>query len=440
MKILRTYILIATLISTTACNGWLTIQPNEVMSEDEMFETTGGFYDALHGVYATLKDNYGHSGGLMTTTIEHMAAQWEVKGSTTEEKLRNHDYIAAGEQVFASIFSNQFEHIANINNILKYLEIQTCLRPSDYDIIKGECLGLRAWLHFDMLRIWGPIPGFNNTVKKYLPYAQDFSTSRHTYYIYTDFVKLLQKDLTEAENLLAPFEPERNFRLNYIGVLALQSRLNLWLQDKEKALEYAEKLIGIIEEKYNTLYMFAKLDNIGFKDYRFAKEHLFGIYINFESVPFPNTTTLYNNTSFLDELYEYSTSDIRTKLWKDRTLTDLSEPAKDLLKYLSGNGSMSIIKLPEIYFIAMECASINRANELYRTICQSRGLPEVTIESETQINDILYKEYRKEFFGEGVLFYYFKRKNSLYIPRNPNKCTEKSYVLDLPQREVDVNS
>ncbi len=440
MKKLHIYILLLASVTLPSCTEWLTVQPQQVLSEDEMFETKDGFYSALYGVYSQLKMNYGHNGGLMTTTIEHMGAQWEVRASSTEERIRNHEYLAAGEYPFANIFSKQFTSIANINNILNFLEIQDFLKEDDYNKLRGECLGLRAWLHFDLVRIWGPIPGHDKATVKYLPYVNEITVSRHIYITYSEYIEQLSQDLAEAERLLTGIELEDNFRLNYMGVWALQTRLSLWLQDNEKALENAEKILAYVGSEENTRYALATLNDVGVKDYRFKKEHLFGIFIDFESSLFPNTTTLYNTTAFLNELYEYSSSDIRMGQWTNRAVQGLDEPAKDILKYLSGSGSVPIVRLSEIYLIAMECGDINRANELYSTFCKSRGLPEITITTKSQLNDIIYKEYRKEFFGEGVMFYYYKRKNTLNIPRNPNRCTEGSYVLALPRKEIDPNS
>lgn len=43
-----------------------------------------------------------------------------------------------------------------------------------YKLIKGEALGLRAFCHLDLLRLYGPIPG-KQTDKKILSYAREVS-------------------------------------------------------------------------------------------------------------------------------------------------------------------------------------------------------------------------------------------------------------------------
>lgn len=47
--------------------------------------------------------------------------------------------------------TNILDHIHADNGVL--------LTPGMYEIIRGECLALRAFLHFDLMRLFGPVPG-----------------------------------------------------------------------------------------------------------------------------------------------------------------------------------------------------------------------------------------------------------------------------------------
>ncbi len=49
----------------------------------------------------------------------------------------------------------------------------------------------------------------------------------------------------------------------------------------------------------------------------------------------------------------------------------------------------------------------------------------------------IMKEYRKEFYAEGQLWYYFKRKNTATIPDGAgNPMTEAKYIFPLPLDEI----
>lgn len=52
--------------------------------------------------------------------------------------------------------------ILNCNKLLKNIQgKQSLFTGYNYDIIRGEALALRAMLHFDMLRLFGPVYSLN---------------------------------------------------------------------------------------------------------------------------------------------------------------------------------------------------------------------------------------------------------------------------------------
>ena len=85
---------------------------------------------------------------------------------------------------------------------------------------------------------------------------------------------------------------------------------------------------------------------------------------------------------------------------------------------------MPLIRLSEVYYIAAECAEepetrFGYLNEVRRhrfiPILDSRD-PQIDLENE------IYKEYAKDFLGEGQLFFYMKRDDFVYggeRSRNP---------------------
>lgn len=93
-----------------------------------------------------------------------------------------------------------------------------------------------------------------------------------------------------------------------------------------------------------------------------------------------------------------------------------------------------------MYYIAAECdPDQTEALEYLNTVRRNRGLP-VDITDYTTLNAELEKEYQKEFFGEGQLWYYYKRTSIATIP-TPNSVSGtisiplSSYVFPLPDDE-----
>jgi hypothetical protein len=52
---------------------------------------------------------------------------------------------------------------------------------------------------------------------------------------------------------------------------------------------------------------------------------------------------------------------------------------------------------------------------------------------------MIIDEYRREFFGEGQMFYAYKRVNAPNMLWRVEAVTEDNYVVPLPQTEFDHN-
>ena len=72
----------------------------------------------------------------------------------------NHTYSDIDlSDAIETIWENMYADILNINVILDNAEQKkgSVLFEKDYNLIKGDLLALRAFLHFDLLRMFGPV-------------------------------------------------------------------------------------------------------------------------------------------------------------------------------------------------------------------------------------------------------------------------------------------
>ena len=98
---------------------------------------------------------------------------------------------------------------------------------------------------------------------------------------------------------------------------------------------------------------------------------------------------------------------------------------------------LPILRLSEMYLIAMECGTLAEANELYREYCLSRDIPLVTLQDEYQLRNILIEQYNKEFYGEGQAFYAYKRLAVTDILCAVDPGDTQAYVIPLPTKEIN---
>ena len=91
-----------------------------------MFKTQGGFYDALIGCYTLMRNNYSPDGPMVLGATEYMANLWYTNAeSGTAYEYVVHDYRAdLVENTLSRLFLNQYEIIANLNNLLRHIDGQ----------------------------------------------------------------------------------------------------------------------------------------------------------------------------------------------------------------------------------------------------------------------------------------------------------------------------
>lgn len=443
----------------TSCQEWLTIQPDTMMSQDEMFTTKTGFVDALNGAYYYFAQAYSPSGPMMTGEVEFLANMWFVESQTsTEYKLSDHDYEDdAVDSKLKSMFSPMYLALANVNPLIEEIRAEEgILTEAEHKNYLGQALAIRAFLNMDLIRLWGPIPSDPIESKKYLPYPKTATVHYHEYITYAEFCANLEADIDEAiENLssssyLQLYIPAARFHLH--AVKALKARYYMWIGDTENAYAMAKEVMGVTGKDDRTFYTLADHDNQSSATLPFFQcENIASIACEIYMAPsMSNGKYVYAN--FLNkDVFEGSSSDLRLSAHWQEYFTTNDDNVEDmgvvmvLTKYATKSTStdtytiyVPLIRLSEMYFIAMECApTMAETNELYKTFAQARGIPAQEFTNLGDFRETMIKEYRKEFWGEGQMFYLYKRYFVQNMLNGLKGCNRDSYELPLPTRETE---
>lgn len=99
------------------------------------------------------------------------------------------------------------------------------------------------------------------------------------------------------------------------------------------------------------------------------------------------------------------------------------------------------IRLSEMYYILAETAATPAEGVSYlNTVRRNRALPELpaTITAANFTREIT-KEYQKEFYAEGQLFFYYKRKKMTRMQFMNTDIPLTKYVLPIPDSELEFN-
>ena len=435
----------------TGCDRFLDVQPKDQYTEKQLLATRGGYYTAMNGLYNHLTSNSLYGKNLSYELIDVISKRYApLAKSTYLTSLNSWGYAEENvSKALESTWATAYTTILNCNVILENLATQQgILSPAETNLMKGELLALRAFLHFDMLRLFGPIYKEDPSAPS-IPYNESVKIMNLPLLSADSIVhNKIMRDLDEAEKLLAkdPVIPEgpmasaledenevylryRQLRMNYYAVLALKARVYLYAGEKDKALQAAYKLLKdkTVSEWFPPVDPNKLLANNVDPDRVFSTEVLMGIYMkkrgdiytySFDAENAGNNF-LQPRNSFVDgNLFAGETQDYRYQSqWAQATSIGVTghiftkyKAIQDGDAKLFYSSFMPLIRLSEMYYIAAECEpKVSDGNSWLNQIRTLRGLPEITITDENELMSKLRIEYLREFWGEGQIFFMYKR-------------------------------
>ena len=465
MKTFKT-IITALVCSMTfaACEDFLNIIPEGQAKRDELLATPEGIEDAMFGVYSQLRSNTLYGQELYFQTLEVMAHNLYCDGNESITALGNFEYDNTNvKSHFEGIWTAMYKNISNVNSVLD-APLVADAKEYPYTIYRGEALGLRAFMHFDLVRLFAE-QYTQNPKAGGIPYATEFSLNTPEFESLAKNYEHILADLHEADSLLADeemYEGEDNYMLdrqihfNKYAVKATLARVYLTMGDKTNAAKYAKEVID--GGKY---YLKGKTEvENDLAGVLSKKECVFGVYYSgfFTQVyaKLEQTTTRYS----LDLRSDYKDVYNRDNLGSDyrmsayfKTATLGSEQVDRLSKFtdiyelqniVSSRPTdlilgINMIRIPEMYYIMAETLLEEDAESAliyYNEVRKHRGLEPLETVTLQQINDERFKEY----IGEGQLFFNMKRLNQdivSYDGATTYAASKKIYVVPIPDIEKE---
>lgn len=448
------------LFAFCSCDSWLSVSPSNEMPVEDQFGSEQGVKDALAGAYVLVKDQNLYGKALSFGYIENMASLWDAAVASVEESLTLHEYDKVTGAV-DDLYGKMYNAIANVNNILDHIHADNgvLLTPGMYEIIRGECLALRAFLHFDLMRLFGPVPADLEAGGAKLPYVKVVSKEIKLPVSYDEYKNFLLEDLRDAAALLKAHDPivvessvtdefllKRTCRMNYYAVKALQARAFLWYGEKENASAAAMEVIEAKNSDGSKKFDIEAIKTaFPGQDFLIYPEQIFGLYdhrLDDKYSSFFRTGILYKGTSsqeIMKNLYGNTGKDFRELyLWELQRRVDGDRYTIKKYNVTSGVKQIPLIRLSELYFIAIESGSAEQGQKLWDEYRDSRVLDRKDLPTDPkQLQQEILTEFRKEFYAEGQLFYLYKRYNS---PREDilfaNSRLVVNYILPLPKTEL----
>ena len=197
------------LASTTSCSDWLDVAMSDKVMENTLFETNKGYLTALNGIYLEMNDLYVDK--LTAGNLDVMAQYYYVTKNYNHSKAvyANYEFKDPTFEAYTdAVWTNAYRLIANTNVILEHCDAENAaVNETYYPIVKGEALALRALLHFDMLRLFGPIYNEANASQKCIPYQMSSSKDIQPLLSASQVLQHVIDDLEDAAELLKDADP-----------------------------------------------------------------------------------------------------------------------------------------------------------------------------------------------------------------------------------------
>ena len=486
------------LLGLSSCKKWLDVNPVSQVPEEELFKTPEGFEDALNGVYTscTNMNLYGYQ---LSCGFPEVLAQNYSFGTdddilrfkqTAQYNYKDLNFIARKDTAWSGLY----HAVVNCNLILQNLETNGNVLTADrHALIKAEALALRGFLHFDLLRLFAPSYKTGAGVKA-IPYVTAFSNKATPLSTVNEVLTKIATDLEDAKKLIRPVDPilaaayipsypnpfddpnapdiipeeeranslflqNRRHRLNYYAICGELARVYLYQEKNNEALSNAREVIGSKKFPWTEKSFFIEADP-RYKDRIMYKELLFGWYVPNMKDTLASRFNAGRKGFVIDEvaantLYETGNGggdDWRYKQWFITGTASGTTPYFELQKYKRDfERNLHYLMLPgirltEMYYIAAESmydSDPAGAVGYLNTVLQNRGyIDPVTAASKEILIQELLKEVRKETYGEGQIFYMYKRLNKS-IPTQLGGSTpasDKIFVMPLPDNEIEFGN
>lgn len=419
--------------------------PKDQITGKAVFKDARTIDAALRNIYAELRDNAfttGNGNGV-SLLIGMYADELELKSSSMARLLNfEQNNVLPTDSFVKDYWSKGYSLIYSVNLIIEGIESNRGSLVGGVEYLLGEAYFLRAYLHFYLVNLFGPIPYIDST---------NYNENRA---VYRDNIEIIYQymveDLGIARNLLLLVDrPESRLRPDFWVVTAMLARIYLYQENWGLAAMEAENLISNggfeLTEELDEVFLKHSIGTIWQFDPEAEGRNTHEGFFFIENVPPPDFIV---SQSLMNS---FEVGDARRTHWIG-SLTDEINEWFFPFKYKQKSNTETtqecsiMFRLAEQYLIAAEAhaemGNIAEALEYLNPIRQRAMLPPLDITSKQDLVDAIIHERRIEFFTElGHRFFDLKRKGmatTILSVSKPNWDTT-DVLLPLPESELSIN-
>lgn len=235
---------IAVFLAFGSCNN-LDLVPLDKLPSNSYYKTSAEFDGAMFAAYSSIQDFWGTS----SETLGESGEYWKITVTITDDakaepgsdnwsKNADNLNIAAADIPIAAIYTQIYEGIYRANTVLEHLELENELTDEEKARFDGEAKFLRAFFHFEALKLWGTPPMMLATPKS----LNDLATGNATKEAL--FTQILSDFADAYATLPAAWDPGNTGRATKWAAQAYIGKVNVWKGDNDAAITAFEDVIA----------------------------------------------------------------------------------------------------------------------------------------------------------------------------------------------------
>ncbi|HDZ07259.1 MAG TPA: RagB/SusD family nutrient uptake outer membrane protein [Maribacter sp.] len=224
------------------------LQPFVEGNPETFFTSVSAFQNGVDGAYRQLWNYYSSTGSGLQGIPDILSDNVIIAqtGRRSNQDFYNYRYVAGTGGAIDLYWSEAYEAV-NVANLV-IAQIDNLGDGAEKDNILGQALAIRAWAHFDLVRVYGKIPTQSADANASLgvvyikvedgdtedPFAEP---ARET--VASNYAEIIG-DLERASQLIG--EDNGQGKLNTDGVYGLLSRVYLYNGEYQKVIDAADEV------------------------------------------------------------------------------------------------------------------------------------------------------------------------------------------------------
>lgn len=450
MKILNKQWPILFLVFASSCLADLDVKPTEIIDQTLAFRSMDDVNAGVLGVYAGLSTYT-----ISTNTLISDEAMWPLENNTGRGTLMYSWRQDPVNPEAIAPWQNFYQVLDRANRILDVIDnvFATPQEEQAKKQYKGELLALRAYCHFELLRLYAVDYEPASPGVPLMKTAEIGKPARETV---GKVFEQINADLEQAKGLIPATFVNRS-RITKQGVSAIQARAALWQKNWDAAITFATEVIDAMPlatiAQFPDIWQDKNNAEVVWELKREAQDAKFGDFYRDGS----------DKILFAPSAKLRSTMNAALDIRFNTYMKELSPARWAVVKYVGGQPALAnlvdikLFRVAEMYLIRAEAYAAKGATGLNPGAADLNALraqringytPQVFADV-TTLMDVILLERFKELAFEGHRYLDLRRKN-LDITRLPADAiqapaavkltaADKAYYLPIPLRELQAN-